>query len=403
MIAWPVSDLLPHAGAAILIDEVLSFDEERLSAQATVRPDGLYSEPDGAQPSWVGIEIMAQAVAAWAGCQARMHGRRVALGFLLGTRRYACAWTSFPPGLRLRVDVERSLHAESGIGLFECHLRHAGTRLAHARLTVYQPPDAAAFLPIPRPIRRKRHRFDAMDTTTILITGSSRGIGHAIALALARAGHDIVIHCRNRREQAESAARDVVALGRRARILQFDVGQRDATRVALEADITAHGAYYGVVLNAGLARDGAFPALSQDDWDTVLRTNLDGFYNVLHPVVMPMIRRRAAGRIVCMTSVSGLIGNRGQVNYSASKAGLIGASKALAVELAKRQITVNCVAPGLIDTDMIDTHVPVDEILKAIPAQRAGTPEDVAAAVVFLMPAAGYITRQVLAVNGGLC
>ena len=117
-----------------------------------------------------------------------------------------------------------------------------------------------------------------------------------------------------------------------------------------------------------------------------------------------MIRRRAAGRIVCMTSVSGLIGNRGQVNYSASKAGLIGASKALAVELAKRQITVNCVAPGLIDTDMIDTHVPVDEILKAIPAQRAGTPEDVAAAVVFLMsPAAGYITRQVLAVNGGLC
>ena len=184
-------------------------------------------------------------------------------------------------------DVERSLHAESGIGLFECHLRHAGTRLAHARLTVYQPPDAAAFLPIPRPIRRKRHRFDAMDTTTILITGSSCGIGHAIALALARAGHDIVIHCRNRREQAESAARDVVALGRRARILQFDVGQRDATRVALEADITAHGAYYGVVLNAGLARDGAFPALSQDDWDTVLRTNLDGFYNVLHPVVMP--------------------------------------------------------------------------------------------------------------------
>ena len=128
---------------------------------------------------------------------------------LLGTRRYACAWTSFPPGLRLRVDVERSLHAESGIGLFECHLRHAGTRLAHARLTVYQPPDAAAFLPIPRPIRRKRHRFDAMDTTTILITGSSRGIGHSRWPW--RAPDDIVIHCRNRREQAESAARDVVA------------------------------------------------------------------------------------------------------------------------------------------------------------------------------------------------
>lgn len=243
-----------------------------------------------------------------------------------------------------------------------------------------------------------------MNASSILVTGSSRGIGRAIAQSLAQAGHEVVIHCRSRIEQAEDTARAVRDAGGRARILPFDVSDRQAARAALEADMDAHGAYYGVVLNAGLTRDGAFPALSENDWDEVLRTNLDGFYNVLHPVVMPMVRRRASGRIVCIASVSGLIGNRGQVNYSASKAGLIGAAKALAVELAKRQITVNCVAPGLIETDMLDELVPVDEILKAVPAQRMGQPEEVAAAVSFLMsPSAGYITRQVLAVNGGLC
>lgn len=243
-----------------------------------------------------------------------------------------------------------------------------------------------------------------MTASSILVTGSNRGIGRAIALALANDGHNLIVHCRTQRDQAEAVAEEVRALGRQARVLQFDVSDRSATREALEQDVAAYGAYYGVVLNAGLTRDNAFPALSDDDWDTVLRTNLDGFYNVLHPIVMPMIRRRSSGRIVCMASVSGLIGNRGQVNYSASKAGLIGAAKALAVELAKRKITVNCVAPGLIDTDMIDEHVPVDEIIKAVPAQRMGTPEEVAAAVSFLMsPPAGYITRQVIAVNGGLC
>ena len=243
-----------------------------------------------------------------------------------------------------------------------------------------------------------------MSSSTILVTGSSRGIGRSIAVALAGAGHDLVIHCRSQRDQAEETVQSVRALGREARVLQFDVSDRAACRAALESDIDAHGAYYGVVLNAGLTRDNAFPALSDSDWDSVLRTNLDGFFNVLHPVVMPMIRRRASGRIVCMASVCGLIGNRGQVNYSASKAGLIGAAKALAVELASRKITVNCVAPGLIDTDMLDEHVPVEEILKAVPARRMGTPEEVAAAVAFFMaPQSGYITRQVLAVNGGLC
>lgn len=241
-------------------------------------------------------------------------------------------------------------------------------------------------------------------TDTILVTGSSRGIGRAIAVRLAQAGFDLVLHCRSGRAEADAVAREIHTLGRQARVLQFDVADRAACAAVLGADVEAHGAYYGVVCNAGLTRDNTFPALSDDDWDQVMRTNLDGFYNVLHPLTMPMIRRRAAGRIVCITSVSGLIGNRGQVNYSASKAGVIGAAKALAIELGKRKITVNCVAPGLIDTAMLDEHVPVEELLKMIPAQRTGTPEEVAGAVNFLMSAeAGYITRQVLAVNGGLC
>ncbi|WP_338809248.1 3-oxoacyl-ACP reductase FabG [Neisseria leonii] len=239
---------------------------------------------------------------------------------------------------------------------------------------------------------------------TVLITGSSRGIGKAVALDLAAAGYDIAVHCRSRREEAEAVAAAVRSMGRAARVLQFDIADREACRRVLTADMDACGAYYGVVLNAGLTRDNAFPAFEDDDWDQVIRTNLDGFYNVLHPVVMPMIRRRQSGRIVCMASVSGLTGNRGQVNYSASKAGVIGAAKALAVELAKRKITVNCVAPGLIDTDIVDEHVPVEEILKAVPVQRMGRPEEVAHAVRFLMDErAAYITRQVIAVNGGLC
>jgi 3-oxoacyl-[acyl-carrier protein] reductase len=239
---------------------------------------------------------------------------------------------------------------------------------------------------------------------TILVTGSSRGIGRAIALRLAADGYGIVVHCRSRLEDAEAVATAIRAAGSAARVLQFDVADRAQCAAVLELDIATHGAYYGVVCNAGLAFDTAFPAMSGEAWDSVIGSNLDAFYNVLQPLIMPMVRRRAPGRIITLSSVSGLIGNRGQVNYSAAKAGVIGATKALAVELAKRSITVNCVAPGLIETDMADEHAPVEEILKAIPAQRMGTPEEVAAVVSFLAsPGAAYVTRQVIAVNGGLC
>ncbi len=241
-------------------------------------------------------------------------------------------------------------------------------------------------------------------TDTILVTGSSRGIGRAIALRAAADGFDVVVHCRSRRDEAEAVAGEIKSLGRQSRVLQFDVSDRAACAEALAADIGAHGAYYGVVHNAGIHSDAAFPAMTGEQWDGVIRTNLDAFYNVLQPVIMPMVRRRAPGRIVTLASVSGVVGNRGQVNYSAAKAGVIGATKALAVELAKRNITVNCVAPGLIATEMVDENVPMEEILKAIPAQRAGTAEEVAAAVTFLLSRdASYITRQVLSVNGGLC
>ena len=241
-----------------------------------------------------------------------------------------------------------------------------------------------------------------MEQRRILVTGSSRGIGKAIALRLAADGFAIGVHCRARREEAERVAAQIGAAGASATILQFDVCDRDSARRALDADIEAHGPWWGIVVNAGVTRDNAFPALTGEDWDVVIDTGLNGFYNVVHPLVMPMVRARKGGRIVTLASVSGVIGNRGQVNYSAAKGGLIAASKALAVELASRKITVNCVAPGLVDTEML-ADLPTEEILKMVPLGRMGQPSVVAATVAFLMSeGAAYITRQVIGVNGGL-
>lgn len=232
----------------------------------------------------------------------------------------------------------------------------------------------------------------------VLVTGASKGIGKAIALRLGAAGYPVTVHYGRDAAAAEAVAQEITAAGGSALVLGFDIADREACRAALEKA----GAFWGVVLNAGLARDNAFPAIEGKDWDLVLRTNLDGFYNVLHPLVMPMIRRRDGGRIVTLSSVSGLIGNRGQVNYSASKAGIIGATKALAMELAKRNITVNCIAPGIIETAMTE-GLPEAEVNALIPMRRFGKPEEVASVAEFLLSdGASYITRQVISVNGGL-
>ncbi|MBW3568395.1 MAG: 3-oxoacyl-ACP reductase FabG [Proteobacteria bacterium] len=241
-----------------------------------------------------------------------------------------------------------------------------------------------------------------MTRKRVLVTGAGRGIGRAIAIELAAMDFAITVHYRKGQREAESTVEDIIRNGGEAELLAFDIADRDATSAALENVLEQRGAYWGVVCNAGITADNAFPAMPAEDWDSVIGTNLGGFFNVVHPLVMPMVRKRDGGRIVTIASVSGLIGNRGQVNYSAAKAGVIGASKALAVELASRRITVNCVAPGFITTDMT-RDAPVEEAMKLIPAQRPGTPEEVAGLVGFLFSEkAAYITRQAISVNGGM-
>lgn len=239
-------------------------------------------------------------------------------------------------------------------------------------------------------------------TRQVLVTGASKGIGRAIALQLAQDGFTIAVHYMGDKKGALQTVSEIIELGGAARILQFDISEREQCREVLDKDICEHGAYYGVVSNAGVTNDTVFPAMTGEEWDSVVHTNLDSFYNVLHPCVMPMVQLRQGGRIVTLASVSGLVGNRGQTNYSAAKAGIIGATKALALEVAKRKITVNCVAPGLVDTGMVNEHVK-EHALPLVPLRRMGQPEEVAALVSYLMSdLAAYVTRQVISINGGM-
>jgi 3-oxoacyl-[acyl-carrier protein] reductase len=219
---------------------------------------------------------------------------------------------------------------------------------------------------------------------------------------LAKDGFPVTVCCRAERAEAEKVASEITQAGGRADILQFDVCDREVCREVLGKDVKENGAYYGIVCNAGITRDNIFPALSGEDWDNVIDTNLRSFFNVVHPLVMPLVRMGVGGRILALASVSGMAGNRGQVNYSAAKAGLIGATKALAVELASRNVTVNCLAPGFIETEMTE-NLPVDLIKKHIPMNRLGRADEVASTASFLMSDdASYITRQVIAINGGI-
>jgi 3-oxoacyl-[acyl-carrier protein] reductase len=243
---------------------------------------------------------------------------------------------------------------------------------------------------------------DAGAPRRVLVTGASRGIGRAIARALAGEGYELCLGYRSDDAAAAAALEEIQADGGKASRLCFDVADREACARQLGEDVTRSGAFWGVVCNAGIHADAAFPAMRGEAWDRVLRTNLDGFYNVLHPLVMPMVRMHRGGRIVVLSSLAGLAGNRGQTNYAASKAGLIAAAKSLALELAKRKITVNAVVPGLIETEMLEGTAAA-EMAKLVPLQRLGRPEEVAATVAFLFSeGAAYITGQAISVNGGM-
>ena len=234
----------------------------------------------------------------------------------------------------------------------------------------------------------------------VLVTGSSRGIGLGIARGLAKDGFQLVLHGRSASRSLDEAVSNLSPYG--ARSITFDLEDREQTRSVLEAEVKENGAFYGVVLSAGITKDMPFPAIADSDWDRVLRTNLDSFYSVLQPLIMPMIRLRAGGRIVVLSSISGLHGNRGQVNYSAAKAGLIGAAKALSLELARRKISVNCIAPGGVETGMINDELR-KQMTRQIPMRRLARVDEVAAAASYLFsPASEYMTGQTLVLSGGL-
>ncbi len=234
-----------------------------------------------------------------------------------------------------------------------------------------------------------------------LVTGGSGGIGAAICTRLAADGHHVIVHANRGRDKAEAVVAAIVAAGGSAEAIAFDVTDRAATAAALEALLEA-GAIQILVNNAGIHVDAVFPGMSGEQWDSVVNVSLNGFFNVTQPLVMPMIRTRW-GRIINISSVAGIAGNRGQVNYAAAKGALHAAGKSLALELASRGITVNAVAPGIIATGMSEGAFDADAIRKLVPMQRAGRPEEVADLVAFLASdQAAYISGQVISINGAM-
>ncbi|MCR5187629.1 MAG: 3-oxoacyl-ACP reductase FabG [Treponema sp.] len=241
----------------------------------------------------------------------------------------------------------------------------------------------------------------------VLVTGASGGIGRAIAVEAAKEGYYVICHYNGNQAKAEETLKLIQEAGGQGELIKFDVSNREDCKAKLDEMTAKHGILWGIVNNAGITRDNTFVALSGEDWDKVIHTNLDSFYNVLNPLIMPMASRKnkRGGRIITISSVSGVDGNRGQTNYSAAKAGIIGATKALAVELAGRKITVNAIAPGVIETEMTKAIDPAvyEIIMSTIPMKRAGQPEEIASAVNFLLSeGAGYITRQVIEIDGGM-
>ena len=238
------------------------------------------------------------------------------------------------------------------------------------------------------------------DKKVALITGASRGIGRACAIELAKAGLDIVINYAGNDEAAQKTVDDMLALGVKCVKKKFNVADKDAVEAAIQEIVNEFGRIDVLVNNAGITRDGLFMRMSDVQWLDVINTNLNSAYYVTNPVSKIMIKQRS-GAIVNMASISGIYGNAGQANYSTAKAGLIGFTKALAKELASRNIRVNAVAPGFIQTDMTK-DLPMDKIIERIPLKKLGQPEDIAAAVKFLALDTNYITGQVLSVDGGL-
>jgi 3-oxoacyl-[acyl-carrier protein] reductase len=236
----------------------------------------------------------------------------------------------------------------------------------------------------------------------VLLTGATGAIGRAIAIEIARHGYFVTLHYRSQRDVAEELLTQIRAQGGDGDVVGFDVTDREDTVSTLTSYCETNGAFYGVVYNVGMHRDAPLVALNGDDWDAVISTNLTGVYNVLSATVMPMVQAHEGGRIVLISSVAGITGNRGQTSYSAAKAGVIALAKSLAQEMAKRDILVNCVAPGFIESEMT-ANIPREEISKIVPLRRAGKPEEVAGVVGFLFSdAATYLTGQVISPNGGL-